>query len=81
MNEPVSKMGRPPLDGEVAMSAEEQKDRKRGLQELVRKRIKLRKIRQIGRMNLRMKVPPLMKKMFLECWKVMNLAMMIIVSK
>ena len=46
VNKEVSKMGRPPLNGEVAMSEEEQKDRKRGLQELVRKRMKVRKIRQ-----------------------------------
>ena len=44
----MSKSGRPPLSGDKAMTLEEQRERKRGLQQLVRKNVKLRKVRQLA---------------------------------
>ena len=41
--------GKPPLNGEAAMTPEELKERKKGLQQLVRNKLKLRQVRQLAR--------------------------------
>ena len=44
----VRKSGRPPLSGDRAITLEEQRERKKGLQQLVRKNMRLRKVRQLA---------------------------------
>ena len=48
MEAEVRKSGRPPLSGDRAITLEEQRERKKGLQQLVRKNMRLRKVRQLA---------------------------------